>query len=679
MRRELLLLLFLFPISLVLQAQEDSEANEALWEDQLSDNPDNNFDLYQWAERLSPFEGNKRALNFTSQEELLSLSYLDVFQVNNLLQHIKHTGPILSAPELRTIKGIDSTTVVLLLRDFNLTARNNKEIINWPYVLKYGRHRLMLRSTGGVEKRAGYLKPAAKGGFAGSAQDHLIRYRFRYRDNLQAAFNLQKDAGEAWQQQGRNLGFDFFSGHIALRNYGIIEELILGDFNAEFGQGLALWSSMTLGRSFSFVDIKRYGRGLTPYAGSDENRFYRGIATSLKWDKLRFELFFSHKKIDARLASSAEGDSLFSESFGGNGLHRTLSEIEKKDRNTLSSMGGRLEFRGASIDLGLNYRFESLAIPLATSTRLYQLKSFSGDKLQNLSFDWNYIYRYLNLFGEIALDDQKDLALCWGLQSILLDNLRFSYHFRNLGLDYQSLWNAPFAVKGAAGEKGHYIGLDWQINRSLSYNCFYDQHQFRWISFGEISPSEGFELQNNFNYQVSYKKELNLRLSYRENEAAHRIIGQLGPKKDKQFRLRLQLEDKRQRKLESKTTLQLKTVSNDGQEKSYGFMLAQDFRHGLKNNKLKISYRFAFINSPHYASRLYSYERDLYLSFSIPAYYGESVRFFILGDWKVSEHLKLQAKYALSYFYDTKSISSGLNEITGPIRSDIRMQVILNL
>jgi len=50
-----------------------------------------------------------------------------------------------------------------------------------------------------------------------------------------------------------------------------------------------------------------------------------------------------------------------------------------------------------------------------------------------------------------------------------------------------------------------------------------------------------------------------------------------------------------------------------------------------------------------------------------------------LGDWQVNEHLKVQAKYALSYFYDTESISSGSNEIQGPVRSDIRAQIVLKL
>lgn len=679
MLRRFLLLLFALTNTLCALAQENPSENDALWEEQLSESPDENIDLFQWAEQYALFEGNKRALNFTSQEILLSLPYLDIFKVNNILQHIEHTGPILSPQELQTIKGIDSNTVQLLLRDFNLTARNTKEKISWAQVLKYGRHQLMLRSTFGLEKREGYLKPPEEGGFTGKRLDQLIRYKFRYSDNLQAAFNLQKDAGEAWQQGGKNLGFDYFSGHLALRNYGFIEELILGDFNAEFGQGMALWSSMSLGRSFSSVDIKRYGRGVTPYAGSDENRFYRGVATSLKWQKLRLDFFLSHKKIDGRLSSSLEGDSVFTETLGGNGLYRTLSEKDKKDRNALSSLGTRLEFRGSQMDLGINYRSEKLKVPLAKSGRIYQMKNFSGKSLQNLSLDWNYIYRSLNLFGEIALDEQSDLAYSWGLQSILLDNLRFSYHFRQLGLNYQSIWNAPFADKGQAGEKGHYIGIDWQINRKLNYNGFFDQHEFRWISYREISPSNGFDLRNNFNYKLAYKQEISMRLSYSQQESATDFDGKLMPQKNRQVQIRLQLEDKKSSKLESKTTFQVRAVGLKSNNKSNGFMIAQDFRHRLKNNRLKISYRLALINSPSYASRLYSYERDLYLSFSIPAYYGESVRCFILADWQIIPSTKIQVKYALTYFYNTESISSGLNEIRGPIRSDLRMQIILKL
>lgn len=660
-----------------LEAQEDLESNHASWEDQVNDNPNKSFDPYQWTESLTILGDSKRALNFCSVEDLLGLPYLDVFSVNNIRQHIDHTGPILSEKELRAIKGMDSTIVKLLLNDFNLKARKTKEDISWSNLVNYSRQQIIIRSITSFEKRQAYLKPPEDGGYLGSSQDYLIRYKTRYRNTLQAAFILQKDAGEAWQRNGRALGFDYFSGHIALRNYGLIEELIIGDFNAEFGQGLALWSSMTLGRSYSAVDIKRYGRGLIPYAGSDENRFYRGIASSLKWGRLKLDLFISHKKVDARI--SQEEDNSLSQTFGGNGLYRTESEIAKKDKNALSSIGGRLEMRRKSIDLGLNYRFERLSIPLATAPRLYQLKNFSGQELQNFSLDWNYIFRKINVFGELAFDAEKDMNLAWGLQSILLDKLRLSYHYRMNGLNYQSLWNAPFSKKGIAGEQGHYTGIEWQINQKLQYQVFYDQYQFHWLIYGESSPSNGFDLQNNFSYQLAYKRELSLRLNYQQNKSAINLNSSQAIGINKQFSFRLRLDDRKKSSIETKTIVQVKSIREALEPAHLGYMIAQDFAHQIFTKALKVSYRMAFINSPSFASRLYSYERDLYLSFSIPAYYGEGFRFFLLVDWKINNTIKIQAKYSLSYFHKAESISSGSNEIKGPIRSNLRAQIIFKL
>jgi hypothetical protein len=672
-----ILILALFCSAFRAYAQEDHEVNEASWEDQLNDNPNKSIDPYQWAENLPILGDSKKALNFCSVEELLALPYLDVFSVNNIRQHIENTGSILSEKELHTIKGLDSTIVEKLLHDFNLKARKTKEEISWSSIINYSRQQIILRAITNFEKRQAYLKPPENGGYLGSSEDYLIRYKIRFRHTLQAAFILQKDAGEAWQNNAQALGFDYFSGHLALRNYGHIEELIIGDFNAEFGQGLALWSSLTLGRSYSAVDIKRYGRGLTPYAGSNENRFYRGVATSLKWDWLKLDLFFSHKKIDALIAQL--GDSSFTETLGGNGLYRSESEMAKKDKNTLTSVGGRFEFGGKSIDLGLNYRFESLGIPLARASRLYQLKNFSGQELQNFSLDWNYIYRKFNVFGEVAFDNEKDINFAWGLQSILLDNLRFSYHYRRNGLNYQSLWNAPFSKKGIAGEQGHYLGLEWQINQKLQYQVFYDQYQFHWLIYGESSPSEGFDLQNNFIYQLAYKKEVNLRVNYQQNKSAINLNNKLVDGLNEQFSFRFKLEDHRKRLIETKTIVQIKSIKEALAPSQLGYMIAQDFSHQIFDNSLKLSYRIAFINSPSFASRLYSYERDLYLSFSIPAYYGEGFRFFLLADWKISDFIKIQAKYGLSYFHEAESISSGANEIKGPIRSNLRAQVILKL
>ena len=56
-------------------------------------------------------------------------------------------------------------------------------------------------------------------------------------------------------------GFDFYSGHLYLRGFGKLKALALGDFHAQFGQGLTVWSGLAFGKSADVMTSKRNARG----------------------------------------------------------------------------------------------------------------------------------------------------------------------------------------------------------------------------------------------------------------------------------------------------------------------------------------------------------------------------------------------------------------------------------
>src|SRR5690606_39091246 len=282
------------------------------------------------------------------------------------------------------------------------------------------------------------------------------------------------------------------AGHIAVKNYGNLRKLIIGDYHAQFGQGLAMWSSLAFGKSAEAIEIKRYARGFIPFSGSEENRFMRGAAATYRlWNKLDVSAFYSKNKVDANRLMP---DSLLPEtvsSFQTTGLHRTKNELEDKDANTLTQFGGNVQYRGNSFSLGLTAVQSSLEKELETGDQLYQKFRFSGSELANYSVDFNYIFKSINLFGELAADDQTNLAGTVGLQSNPADGLYLTLLYRNLSKEYQAIYNAPFGESGNYGEQGTYIGLQWQIARKLLLKSYVDVYQFKWLRFGVNAPSTG--------------------------------------------------------------------------------------------------------------------------------------------------------------------------------------------
>ena len=92
---------------------------------------------------------------------------------------------------------------------------------------------------------------------------------------------MEKDPGEEFFTGSKKQGFDFYSGHFFMKNFGVLKALAVGDYQAQFGQGLTFWSGLAFGKSADAIGIKRNAVGLRPYTSVDENRFLRGVATTV--------------------------------------------------------------------------------------------------------------------------------------------------------------------------------------------------------------------------------------------------------------------------------------------------------------------------------------------------------------------------------------------------------------
>ena len=87
-----------------------------------------------------------------------------------------------------------------------------------------------------------------------------------------------------------------------------------------------------------------------------------------------------------------------------------------------------------------------------------------------------------------------------------------------------------------------------------------------------------------------------------------------------------------------------------------------------------------------YDTRLYTYEPDLLYNFSLPAYYGRGLHYYINlhRDFKrlirlSNNHFRLSGwiKWGQTFYPGSRSIGSGLDEIPGNRKSEIKAQVLL--
>ena len=107
----------------------------------------------------------------------------------------------------------------------------------------------------------------------------------------------------------------------------------------------------------------------------------------------------------------------------------------------------------------------------------------------------------------------------------------------------------------------------------------------------------------------------------------------------------------------------------------HGFLLYQDIVHRPLSSPVELTLRFALFDTESYDARIYAFEHDLIGVFSIPPYYGRGIRWYGMVRATPLRRVDLWLRYGAWIYRDQTSISSGLQEIEGYVRSDVKVQV----
>ncbi|MEO5501468.1 MAG: helix-hairpin-helix domain-containing protein, partial [Ginsengibacter sp.] len=188
-------------------------------------------------------------LNYADEGLLQQLQILSPLQISNLITYRKLFGPFISIYELQAVPGWDVITL-RKIKPYITVAQKVNVFFSLGQRLHGGDNTLLVRGTQILEKSKGYLLDSsqAKNFYPGSQQKLLIRYKYKFKNQLQYGFTAEKDAGEQFFKGSQKLGFDFYSAHFFIRNLGVLKALALGDFTVNLGQGLTQWGSLAFGK-----------------------------------------------------------------------------------------------------------------------------------------------------------------------------------------------------------------------------------------------------------------------------------------------------------------------------------------------------------------------------------------------------------------------------------------------
>lgn len=673
------LMIMTFGIGVQLYAQNKSELNEELMkmvEQRLellsTESLDAERDYSSLFESLESYALRPLNLNRASKEDLRALGFLTEFQIKDLFLHIKEHGALLTLEELLSINGFEPQLIRLIRPFVKLNGQDRQIDPTFSALMHEGKSALFIRHHRTLQKTAAYQNPAS---YQGSPDQLYMRYRFQYYQRLSIGLTAEKDAGEAFFRKGQKQGFDFYSGHIFLRDWKGIEQLAIGDFQAQYGQGLTYWSGLAFSGSGRVAGLKRTAVRLSPYTSSEENQFLRGIGSSFNISVFKLSLFLSSRKIDANVESNS-GSPLVS-SFGGSGLHRHPAELDKKSRLHELQSGGNLEYEKGDLKVGFTAAMRQFGLPLENDRRLYQSFQKRNKEQFNLGVDYHYYLRNLLLFGEIARSNNGGIAMLQGF--LWAGNRGFQIGFlqRYYQVDYQSIQSNALGVNsGNNNEIGSSLSMEIPLAKKLKANFNYDIYRHPWLRYQRDAPTAGSRQQLEMRYRINRKLEVYYRYQQikRQRNSSEDELGVKTIKEEDGINHRLHLTYELSETLKWQSRIESRAHYFDS-GKSKGLLIYQDLSFNQLNFPLRFSLRYALFDCPSYESRIYAYERDVLYAFSIPAYNGIGARYYLLVQWKIRRGLDFWVRYDETTYYDRGEIGSGRDRIDGNRKSRIKTQI----
>lgn len=656
----------------------------------IAENSSEDIDFTTIFDALTYFRDHPLELNTATTEELQQLYLLSDFQISALIRHRNQYGKLLSIYELQAVEGFDLALIYQMLPFVKVSRDLNRLNISVRDVFKYARQEVVMRVSQGIEQQKGFTpidsaelaeNPNAR--YLGSPQRVFARYRFRYSNNVSFGVTAEKDAGEEFFRGTQKQGFDFYSAHFALRNIGRLKALTIGDFQAQFGQGLTCWTGFGFGKTSDALNVKRSGLGLRPYTSINENLFLRGAGAT--WALWKFEItaFASRKAVNS---NAAAGDSLSQDlqaftNFNLSGLHRTPGELEDKANITEQAWGTHLRYKADNLQIGFTFADFSYSADLTRSPSPYNQFEFSGRHNQNVGVDFNYIFRNFNFFGEASRSKNGGLAATAGCIVSLDPRLSFSVLNRRFARDYQVIYSASIAEGSRSiNENGLMVGINMRPAKGINFNAYFDQWRYPWLRYLVDAPTTGYDGLAQLNYTPSKTMDMYVRFRQRiraRNTTAdfEEVIDYPIDQMQQNYRYDIIYKISPSFKLRNRIEY-VRFFAGNGRIEE-GYVALQDVIFKPLSMPLSFSVRYALFSTDGYNPRVYAYENDMLYSFSIPAYFNKGSRGYINLEYNLGRNIDIWVRYARFFYTNQTTSGSGLTETQGPVKSDFRVQIRL--
>ena len=621
------------------------------------------------------FRKNPLNLNTADETDLRELKILSGLQIANFILYRKLFGKFISVYELQAVPSWDIQIIKKLLPFITVAEPVNISDV-FKIRFKDGEHGLLFRYSQVLEESKGFEDTATNTKYLGGPPKLFFRYRYQYKNILQFGIAGDKDAGEQFFKGAQKLGFDFYSFHLFARKIGVVQSLAIGDFTVNMGQGLIQWQSLAFRKSVDVLGIKRQSPVLRPYNSAGEFNFHRGAGITIQKGNVQATAFVSYRKLSANFVADTVSHEEYITSFLNSGYHRTESEIADRHKLGQFAFGGNIKYKKDSWHAGVNAIVFNFSASVQKRQESYNLYAIGGNGWSNYSIDYSYTHRNLHFFGEAAVDKNFSKAFLNGLLISVDPKVDISFQHRRIDPQYQSINGNAFTENTyPTNENGFYSGISIRPISAWRLDAYIDVYKFPWLKYLVDAPSQG----KDFIAQLTYlpNKELEVYTRYRsetkqgnqpDNINPTNYIVQL-PRQN----WRTQISFRINSSIAVRNRTELLWYDKNGENAEKGFLTFVDiiYKPVLRNYSGNI--RLQYFETDEYNSRIYAYENDVLFYYSIPAFFNKGYRYYLNFNYNLNSNISFWLKWSQTIYTNVESIGSGLDEIPGSLKSEIRL------
>lgn len=605
-------------------------------------------------------------INTGNWNELQQIPNITTIQINALIEHRNHYGYFKSLLELQQVKGFDIIDIqkIRLFITLNLPVKQViKDLIRQPQI------EWQCQVQTKLEKSEGYTNTSKTDQvFLGNRLKETSRLKIGFGQQLRLQVITKKDAGERFNQSSTGFSLQYL-------NKGLIQEVIAGNFQLQFGQGLCIGNTLAFGKSANVMGIMRAGKGLRHTGSVNNKEVLKGSACHLKLSpSLHVWVAISNKKTDAQTSIDSNG-LVYISSLVSSNLYRNNKEI--KSRNNLQRF---------DVILRSDYRFRQFQAGLTISgsrsraLRSIQMRDKIEQKQSKIGIDCQYAFRNILVFHETAMDFKMQQSAYIQGALISLDKYTdISVMYRHYSGKFNSDNTNALASGNGSNERGWLIGYQMRAAKKLQLNAYVDLFKHPEKTYKSDGPSNGKEALIQLNYVERNAYIFVLRYQLKENQFNSREpSGMRRLETHRQDKVRADLSYQINKNTSMTHRLEINRYQIGENTFSNGYLMYHNVSHRL-NSRLRIQSRWTVFHVSDFNSRIYAYENDLSSVYAMKAWQDKGVAFYTILQYHVNKILQIKTKFASIRYSDIHESGSGADAISGQLFNEVKFEITLKI